>query len=126
MKFTINVKPTIYTKRHYGLSSEIVQSTKDEVVYSVKSGFCTTWNSTTGQHLTNNKHNTARVYNLEKRRAKIKITTIPAEGRKKAKIVKTKTPGHWVAYVYDFDIALLKLLNLELKQGDRTFKITKK
>ena len=84
-----------------------------------------------GQHvLTISKHGTGyqtiggstsdtiRVYNLEKRRKVVERTLV--KGKRSTKIIKR---AHWIAFVYDFPMSLLKCGNMKVVQGGRTFKL---
>lgn len=115
MKFTVNVKPSRYTG-----------SSKYDVISKIRGNRGCTYSSY-GNGLTNVGRfgdNTIRVYNLHKVNTKVvqeKYKTGDKKGQtKKSKVIK---PAHWVAYVYDFNIDMLKMLKLEVIQNNRNFTI---
>lgn len=70
---------------------------------------------------------TVRVFNLHKvnskyRQIKYKRSN-PKTGAVKGRTRKSELvrEGGWIAYVYDFDLNLLKLAGLQVKQGTRNF-----
>ena len=106
MKFTIGIKPTILTG--YG-------TTKDakERFRSSYRGMCLCCSNRFGiAYVDSARHNEEKYvfgYNIEV--------------FKRGKHRKNK---HYVVYRYEFPIEIFKLLNVEIKQGTRTFKITPK
>lgn len=73
------------------------------------------------------KSTTVRVFNLHKvnpkyRQIKYK-TSNPKTGAVKGRTRKTELvrEGEWIAYVYDLDLNMLRLANLEVRQGTRNF-----
>lgn len=76
------------------------------------------------------KDTTVRVYNLHKVNAKYRQikykTSNPKTGAVKGRTRKTELvrSGEWIAYIYDFDLALLKSAGLMVRQGTRNFTIT--
>lgn len=69
-----------------------------------------------------------RVYNLHKIRSKtkqVKYKTGSKKGQTKLPSKVVRESG-WIAYVYDFDIAMLNTLGLEVRQLSRNFTIKSK
>lgn len=123
MQITLNVKPKVIKVPPYDMDfSKTVRSTKEQVkrkaighMHYVSStygtGYCGLRDS-----------ETIRVINYEKRRPVIKVVTDKKLLKKGIKR-QVVTPGHWVAFVYDFPVELLKLAKLKVVQGTRTFKL---
>lgn len=72
-------------------------------------------------------YTTVRVFNLQKINPKyhqIKYkTSNPKTGAVKGRTRKTELvrEGEWIAYVYDLDLNMLRMANLEVRQGTRNF-----
>lgn len=69
-----------------------------------------------------------RVYNLHKVNAKYKQGDFYKSGPKKGtrrKAVRVHD-SYWIAYVYDFNIDMLKALGITVHQGNRTFTIKRR
>lgn len=116
MKFTVNVKPN---KLKANTNREIMRLVRGSRGYSTSSEFGSGL-TTVGRY----GDNKVRVYNLHKVHRKVvqeKYKTGDKKGQtKKSKVIEK---AHWIAYVYDFDIALLKMLKLEVRQNTRNFVI---
>ena len=115
MKFSISVSPAIVTS-----------STKDSLIQKITGNrHCSFGNS--GNGLCSSFSNTIRVYNIEKHRAKKKYTGRKHDGLNgKVRNTKILKHGHTIAYVYDFDINLLSLVGIKVKQYSRNFKLVDK
>ncbi len=104
MRFVLGIKPTIIT------GCGTTKDAKTRFIDSIYGCFC--WSSQFGSAYTdalggNAKH--VYGYNIEV--------------FKRGKYRKDK---HYVIYKYTFPIEMFKLLNVEITQGSRTFKITPK
>lgn len=84
-----------------------------------------------------------RVFNIEKRRKKVKVLETPRKLTQKqahkegihtshchpvrgAKVIITRevvSKATWIGYYYDIPVMLLKLMGLRVIQGERTFKL---
>lgn len=118
MKLAITIKPeTIRSTTKNSLLSKINNYYSD--FHHVTSSF--------GSALFSSKKNVVRVYNIEKHRPKKKLMGRKHSG-KNGKIRNTKIidSGHSIAFVYDFNVEILKALGLKVKQYSRTFKIVDK
>jgi hypothetical protein len=130
MKITINIKPkrmTVVTVDNLGFGTKVVRSTKSTIVSHVVSNRHLTYSSDIGAGYVigyNNKPDTIRVFNLEKRRPVVKIVTDKKLLKKGIKR-QVVTPGHWVAHVYDFPVDVLRATGMKVLQGTRTFKLVK-
>lgn len=104
MKFTIGIKPTILTG--YGTT----KNAKERFRSSYR-GMCLCCSSQFGTAYVDNHRNEKYVfgYNIE----------VFKRG-------KHRHNKHYVVYRYEFPIEIFKLLNIEIKQGYRTFKIVPK
>ena len=104
MKFIIGIKPTVITG--YGTIKDAKARFRESIrgcfVYS--SNFGTAWTNTFGSNITK-----VYGYNIE----------VFKRG-------KHRHNKHYVIYRYEFPVEMFKLLNVELKQGSRTFKIRPK
>lgn len=98
MKFTIGIRPTVITG--YGTTKAAKERVQDSI------NGCFTYSSI-GNAYMDRKY--VYVYNIEV--------------FKRGKHRKNK---HYVIYRYTFPIEIFKLLNIEISQGSRTFKITRK
>lgn len=98
MKFTIGIKPTILT------GHGTMRHAKERVRCSTSQCFCY---STIGNGYMNTKY--VYGYNIE----------VYKRG-------KHRHNKHYIIYRYAFPIEIFKLLNIEISQGSRTFKIIKK
>lgn len=98
MKFTIGIKPTILTG--YGTTA----CAKERVRSSVNQCFCY---SSIGNGWMNSKY--VYGYNIE----------VYKRG-------KHRHNKHYIVYKYEFPKEMFKLLNVEISQGPRTFKIIRK
>lgn len=98
MKFTIGIKPTILTG--YGTTA----CAKERVRSSINQCFCY---SSFGNGWMNSKY--VYGYNIE----------VYKRG-------KHRRNKHYIVYRYEFPKEIFKLLNIEISQGPRTFKITRK
>lgn len=123
MQIAVNIKPQIVKASNLAFGDGICRSTKRDVINVIRgSGWSDVW-STNGNGLQRDRGgDTIRVYNLEKRRPVVATVTDKKLLKKGVKRVVT-TPGHWIAHVYDFPVALLKAAGLRVEQGPRTFKI---
>lgn len=65
---------------------------------------------------------TVRVYSLEKRRKKVELITDPKLLKRGIKR-KVVSPAYWIVTYYDIPTALLKIANLKVIQGQRTWKL---
>lgn len=99
MKFTIGIKPTILTG--WGTTFHA----KERVRHSVSQ--CFTYSSSFGSGWMNSEY--VYGYNIE----------VFKRG-------KYRHDKHYVIYRYSFPKEMFKLLNIEIKQGSRTFKIVPK
>lgn len=82
-----------------------------------------------GHGIVSHDHKTIRVYNLQKVRPKKKQSQTASyqnEDGKTIRKTKIEHAGHWNAYVYDFNIEMLKHAGLTVHQGSRTFHIVDK
>ena len=104
MKFILGIKPTILTG--WGTTKDAKVRFRESIrgcfVYS--SNFGSAWTNTFGSNITK-----VYGYNIE----------VFKRG-------KHRYNKHYVIYRYEFPIEMFKLLNVELKQGSRTFKIVPK
>lgn len=104
MRFTIGIKPTILTGR--GTTKDAKARFRESIrgcfVYS--SNFGSAWTNTYGPNYT-------------------KIYGYNIEVFKRGKHRHNK---HFVVYYYVFPIEMFKLLNVEIHQGSKTFKIVRK
>lgn len=106
MKLTMNIKPTkkeAYTK----------QGAKPRIRGVFGSKYC----SYGSNIMEDDKY--VYVYNLEKHRKKSERYGANNNKLKKARIVSKK----WVCYYYQIPIELLKIMNVRVVQGNRTFKL---
>lgn len=104
MKFTIGIKPTILTG--WGTTN----AAKARFRESIRGGFV--YSSNFGSAWTNTYvSNPTKVYGYN-----IEVF----------KRGKHRHDKHYVVYRYEFPIEMFKLLNIEIKQGSRTFKIVPK
>lgn len=105
MKFIIGIKPTIMTG--YGTT----RGAKSRFRNSIRGCFCcsTEFGSAYVDGLGSSKSNYVYGFNIEV--------------FKRGKHRKNK---HYVVYRYTFPIEMFKLLNIEIRQGSRTFKIIPK
>jgi hypothetical protein len=127
MKITITIKPKRMTVDNFGFGTKLVRSTKAAIVRHVVYNRQLTYSSDIGTGYVigyNNKPDTIRVVNLEKRRPVIKIVTDKKLLKKGIKR-QVVTPGHWVAHVYDFPVDVLRATGMKVVQGTRTFKLIK-
>ena len=137
MKIITTIKPQKIVKTSLGFDfRKIVASTKAEVISIATANHRLTFsNIGTGYIVPGPKTDYVRVFNLEKHRKVVEVLpTNPKTKAKNAKNVKdgkeelkrvVKTPGHWVAYVYDIPVEVLKVNNLRVTIGFRNFKIVK-
>lgn len=104
MKFTIGIKPTILTG--WGTTKDAKARFRESIsgCFCYSSNFGSAW---TNSYITNNT--TVYGYNIE----------VFKRG-------KHRHNKHFVVYRYAFPIEMFKLLNIEIKQGPRTFKIVPK
>lgn len=98
MKFTFGIRPTVIT------GYDTTNAAKERVQYSING--CFTFSSIGNAYM-----NTKYVYGYN------------IEVFKRGKHRKNK---HYVIYRYVFPIEIFKLLNIEIVQGSRTFKIVRK
>lgn len=105
MKFTIGIRPTIFTGR--GTLKDAQERFRDSI------RGCFTYSSDFGNAWANGfiVSNITKVYGYN------------IEVFKRGKHCKNK---HYVIYRYEFPVEFFKLLNVEIKQGRRTFKIVPK
>lgn len=107
MKFTLGIKPTILTG--YGTT----KNARERFVNSIRG--CLTISTEFGTAYTDgfgtSRYPTRYVYGYN------------IEVFKRGKYRKNK---HYVIYRYSFPIEMFKLLNIEIRQGSRTFKIVPK
>ena len=104
MKFILGIKPTILTG--WGTTKDAKARFRESIrgSFCYSSNFGTAW---INSYVTNNT--TVYGYNIE----------VFKRG-------KHRHNKHFVVYRYAFPIEMFKLLNLEIKQGPRTFKIRPK
>ena len=104
MKFTIEIKPTILT--WYGTTIDAKARFRESIrgCFCYSSNFGSAW---TNSYVTNNT--TVYGYNIE----------VFKRG-------KHRHNKHFIVYRYAFPIEMFKLLNVEIIQGPRTFKIRPK
>jgi len=105
MKFTIGIRPTIFTG--WGTLKDAQARFRDSI------RGCFVYSSDFGDAWTNDflSRNITKVYGYN------------IEVFKRGKHRKNK---HYVIYRYEFPVEIFKLLNVEIKQGRRTFKIVPK
>ena len=104
MKFVLGIKPTIITGR--GTTFDAISRVRD----SIRGSYC--YSSQFGSaYVDFFGHDAKYVYGYN------------IEVFKRGKYRKNK---HYVIYRYTFPIEIFKLLNVEISQGSRTFKITPK
>ena len=106
MKFTIGIRPTIVTG--WGTLKDAQARFRNSI------RGCFTYSSDFGYAWSNDNflpRNITKVYGYN------------IEVFKRGKHRKNK---HYVIYCYEFPVELFKLLNVEIKQGNRTFKIVPK
>lgn len=105
MKFTIGIRPTIFTG--WGTLKDAQARFRDSI------RGCFVYSSDFGDAWTNDflSRNITKVYGYN------------IEVFKRGKHRKNK---HYVIYRYEFPVEIFKLLNVEIKQGRRTFKIVSK
>lgn len=124
MNFAFKVKP-----------KKLEAKTRSEIMSKVtnQGNYCWSMSSEYGQGLTSlqkfgTKASKVRVYNLHKIRGKtkqVKYKTGSKKGQTKLPSKVVRESG-WIAYVYDFDIAMLNMLELEVRQLTRNFIIKPK
>ena len=104
MKFILGIKPTILTG--WGTTRDAKARFRESIrgCFCYSSNFGSAW---TNSYVTNN----TMVYGYN------------IEVFKRGKHRKNK---HYVVYRYEFPIEMFKLLNVEIHQGSRTFKVTPK
>lgn len=104
MKFILGIKPTIITG--WGTTKDAQVRFRNSIrgCFCYSSNFGSAW---TNSYVTNNT--TVYGYNIEV--------------FKRGKHRKNK---HYVVYRYEFPIDMFKLLNIQINQGSRTFKVTPK
>ena len=107
MKFILGIKPTILTG--YGTTKDACEKFRNSIhgCLTVSTQFGTAWADGFGT----SRYPTHYVYGYN------------IEVFKRGKHRKNK---HYVVYRYSFPIEMFKLLNVEIRQGNRTFKITPK
>ena len=104
MKFIIGIRPTIFTG--YGTTKAAKQKVRD----SIRGCFC--YSSAFGSAYVDSIGRDPKYvygYNIE----------VYKRG-------KHRNNKHYIVYRYAFPIEIFKLLNIEISQGSRTFKITRK
>ena len=106
MKFTISIRPTIFSGWGTLKDAQVRfrESIRGWFVYSSEFGYAWTNGFVESKDVT-------KVYGYN------------IEVFKRGKHRKNK---HYVIYRYEFPVELLKFLNVEIKQGSRTFKIVPK
>lgn len=116
MRLYVNVKPKIR-----------VAYTKDDLMLRVSGGYYqfSRYFGTYGDGFMSRDRKLIRVYNLQKINKKVERTTITKNGKTKSQS-KVLHHKYWVANIYDFDIELLKALNIKVKQQKRNFVIEKR
>ena len=104
MKFILGIKPTILTG--WGTTKDAKARFHESIrgCFCYSSNFGSAW---TNSYVTNNT--TVYGYNIE----------VFKRG-------KHRHNKHYVVYRYEFPIEMFKLLNVEIHQGSRTFKVTPK
>lgn len=121
MNLNITLKPMKYTAK-----------TLHEIHRKISNGHARSFSSAFGDGLTKfTKDDTVRVYNLHKVNAKYKQERHKKTNTEKG-FVKGQTKksvlvreGQWIAYIYDFDVAMLKALGLKVTQNTRNFTLIK-
>lgn len=122
MNFTLKVKPIYITAK-----------TKDELIRKIRGSRVWAVGSEFGDGLVNdtyrNEREKVRVFNIHKINAKYKQEKHKRDNQEK-NFVKGRTKKsvlvrdkEWIAYVYDFDFSLLKLLKVKVTQNTNNFKI---
>lgn len=105
-------------------------TTKDELISDIRRDFCGNWSfGSVGRHFSYsgmkadsvyNRESILIVYNAHKVRRKT-IQKKGKDGKTKSKIV---TKGHWIAFVYKFDLELLQKLGVKsIRQLQNNFEI---
>jgi hypothetical protein len=135
MKIITTIKPQKIVKTSLGFDfQKIVASTKDEVISLATANHqLTFFNLGAGYIVPGSNPQYLRVFNLEKHRKVVEVLPTKAKAKnppntkngKKELTRVVKTPGHWVAYVYDVPIEVLKINKLRVTIGNRNFKIIK-
>lgn len=103
---------------HIDLKPRVVEArTKTELLSKIGNGYMHYF-GTYGNGLSSKYK--IRVYNLQKFNKKVERSVYTKNGKvvKKSKVV---SPKRWVANVYDFDMDLLRVLKLKVKQQNKNF-----
>lgn len=118
MQIRINFPPKTLVVRNL-VSDSISTSTKADTMRSLTKGYSLSVSANYAAYLSGDR-STVRVFSLEKRRKKVENVTskfLVKRGITRQVI----TPNHWVATYYDIPVAVLKVANLNVVQGDRTW-----
>ena len=105
MKFILGIKPTVLTG--YGTTREAKERFRSSIrgCFTYSSKFGSAWTNTYGANATSVYGFNIEVFKRRKHRGPNK---------------------HYVIYRYTFPVAMFDLLNVEIRQGSRTFKIMPK
>ena len=128
MKLSINIKPTILEGRTKGDILNKIR--KSDLLYSsgssrISSNKLFSYSGLT-RFMRGSNNESVFVYNLQKNRRKVKqVQKFDKKlGKNVTKSVTIKK-GHWIAYLYEFNIEMLKQMGAKkIYQESRTFKIT--
>lgn len=117
MELKIKVKPIHYKERFFGL-----YRTKDELEAIVRNNGYQAFGSLYSGFVSRDGKTVFGV-NYEKFRRKTERRVV-TNGKNKGKIESVVVrEAHWEAYVYRFDLELLRLAGLKLIQGSRNFRL---
>lgn len=111
MIFQTKIKPTFY-----------IGATREDILDKIKQGYnpiVSVYASLALKpcpYLVNKDH--IRVYNIEKRRKK--VNRFSKNGKSHSTVING---NHWIGYVYDFPVELLKVSRKKLVQRQRFFEI---
>ena len=115
MKIYVKVKP-----------NKVVAQSKADLINKIMRGYSYTFSSWGDGHTRMNSDiNMVRVYNLHKVNSKYAKGDIITRGKnagKRKPAVKIRD-AHWVAYVYDYNIDLLRMAGLTVSQNNRNYTI---
>lgn len=120
MRFTFTVKPRVMTAQSRDDLMRMVTNN-----YSMTNTFTTNMSNvlrTPSFGGRNSDDSKVRAYNIIKINAKYKQIKDKNGHTKKSHLVRSK---QYIAYVYDFDVNVLKHLGLGIKQNSKYFRITK-
>lgn len=110
MKLILNIRPT-----------RVTSASRDSVMRTISGGHISTL-GTAGQYLApypGQRADTIRVYNLEKRRKRVKRVKVRGKKNLQSQII---SPAHWVGHYYDISSEALKLAGVKVIQETRFFR----